>query len=79
MRDTDPAVAAEYRRMLLPLAPGRRMAMACAMFQTAKAMARAGNLSNGPLPESEVRRQLFLRFYGRDFSPEERDRILGAL
>jgi len=79
VNDTDPVVAAEYRRMLMALSPGQRVAMACSMFQTAKALARAGILQNGPLPESEVRRQLFLRFYGREFTEEQRDSILAAL
>jgi hypothetical protein len=63
----------------MALPPGRRVAMACEMFQTAKALARAGILQNGPLPEVEIRCRLFLQFYGSDFSAEDRTRILESL
>lgn len=79
MTDTTPEVAEDLRRRILALSPGRRLAMACEMFQTAKALARAGILQHGPLPESEVRCQLFLRFYGNDFNEEQRTKILEAL
>jgi len=79
MTDTSPDMVAEYRRRIMALSPERRLAMACEMFQTAKALARAGILQNGPLPECEVRRQLFLRFYGSEFDEEERARILASL
>lgn len=79
MSDTTPAAAAEFHKRIMALAPGRRMAMACEMFGTAKALARASILQHGPLPESEVRCQLFLRFYGHDFDEPERARILEYL
>ena len=79
MSDTTPAVAAEYRRRLMALTPGQRVAMACDMFDTAKALARAGILKNGPLPEAELRVRLFLRFYGNDFSTAECARIVEHL
>ena len=72
-------MADEYRKRIMALSPERRLAMACSMFQTAKSLARAGILQSGPLPESEVRRQLFLRFYGSEFTIEERARILASL
>jgi hypothetical protein len=65
--------------MLMALPPGKRLAMAFNLFQTAKALARADILRAGPLPECEVRRQLFLRFYGCEFQAEERARILASL
>jgi hypothetical protein len=68
-----------YHRLLMELPPARRLAMACDMFTTAKAFARAGILRDGPLPESEIRCRLFLRFYGNDFSEEERAKILAEL
>ena len=79
MRDTTPAMEAEYNRRIMALSPGRRMAIACEMFGTAKALARASILHDGPKPEHEVRRQLFLHFYGDDFSEAERARILDYL
>jgi hypothetical protein len=79
MSDTTPEMAAEYRRRLMALSPERRVLMAFDMFDTARAFARGGILKDGPLPESEVRCQLFLRFYGRDFSEDEKVKILAYL
>jgi len=78
-KDTTPEMAAEYRKRLMALSPERRVLMAFDVFDTARAFARAGILKDGPLPESEVRCQLFLRFYGRDFGEEEKTKILAHL
>jgi len=77
--DTTPEMAELYHRLLMELPPARRLAMACDMFTAAKAFARAGILKDGPLPESEVRCRLFLRFYGNDFSEEDKVHILVSL
>jgi len=79
MMDTTPDIAAEYHRRLMALSPARRLAMACDMFTTAKAFARAGILKDGPHPESEVRCRMFLHFYGNDFSEEEKAKILAHI
>ena len=79
MRDTTPAMEAEYNRRIMALSPGRRMAMACEMFGTAKALARAGLRAEGVRDEVDMRRRIFLRFYGDDFSEAERARILDYL
>jgi len=77
--DTTPEMAELYHRLLMELPPARRLAMACDMFTTAKAFARAGLLRDGPLPESEVRCRMFLHFYGNDFSEEEKAKILAHI
>jgi hypothetical protein len=79
MTDTTPEMAELYHRLLMELPPARRLAMACDMFTTARAFARAGILRDGPLPESEVRCRLFLHFYGSDFTEQEKTKILASL
>lgn len=66
--------------MLLALSPQERLAMACRMFGTAKALIRAGLRDEyGELDPGELRRRLFLRLYGEDFSEDERRRIADHL
>ena len=70
---------AEYNRRIMALSPGRRMAMACEMFGTAKTLARARLRAEGVRDEAEMRCRMFLRFYGDDFSEAEKSKILAHL
>jgi len=81
MRDTSPAMQERYDAMLMALSPGERVAMACRMFGTAKALAKAGIQDReGPIDDPVVMRQkLFLHFYGNEFTPEETERILARI
>lgn len=80
MNDTSPEVEERYREMIMALTPAERVGMACRMFTTARALAAAGIRDRfGDLPRAEFRRQMFLRFYGNDFPPEERDKIADAV
>ena len=81
MRDTSEFVSDRYRTMLLRLSPAERLAMACRMLSTAKALAQAG-ISRGQAPAGaspSIRQQIFLHLYRNDFSAREVDRILPAL
>lgn len=73
MNDTREAVNRMYRDRLLALAPGERLAMACRMFSTARALVEAGIRMQRPDIRDAVslRREVFLRLYGRDL-PEAR-------
>jgi len=80
MKDTPEAVEKRFREMMMARSPAERLAMACRMFSTAKALVRAGLLhKHGHLEPQELRRHIFLRFYGNDFSKEECERILDVL
>ena len=80
MNDTPPDVERRYREMLLALPGRRRLEMGASMHATARALARAGILARRPdATEAELRRALFLRFYGDDLSPRARERILAWL
>ena len=80
MNDTPPDVERRYRQMLLALPGKRRLEMGASMHATARALARAGMLARHPeATEAELRRALFLRFYGDDLSPRARDRIVAWL
>jgi hypothetical protein len=54
--------------------------MACSMFGTAKALASASIRETRPdISDMDLRRALFLRFYGHEFSPARREQILAAI
>ena len=81
MKDTSEDMQERYEAMLMALSPGERVAMACRMFNTAKALAIAGiQHREGPIDDPVLLRQkLFLHFYRDDFTPEETERILAHI
>jgi hypothetical protein len=80
MHDTSPEMAALYIRLLAERSGEERFLMGCDMFDTSRALVCAGLTAESPWKsEEELRVRLFLRFYGRDFPPDERDRIVEAL
>ena len=54
--------------------------MGCSMHATAQALAKASLLQQHPSARpAEIKRLLFLHFYGADFEPKKRKRIASAL
>ena len=72
-------IEARFRRMIMYQTPGRRVAMACRMFSTGVSLVRAGLHGQSQDDELNLRQRTFLRLYGIDFSPSERDKILKSL
>lgn len=73
-------VDARFRRMMQRLTPAERLAMACRMFSTGRALVVAGLLSrNRDLAGLRLRRALLKRLYGRDLGAEQLDRFEIAL
>ena len=80
LHDTSPEVAELYARLLAQRSGEERFLMGCEMFETSRAFVQAGLAAQAPWKnESELRVRLFLRFYGQDFPPEERARVVEAL
>jgi len=80
MNDTSPELEAKYRAMLLERSGEERLKMSCSMHATAKALVRASVLHEAPHSSPAALRQaLFLRFYGHEFDPAMREKILCAL
>jgi hypothetical protein len=53
--------------------------MGCEMFDAARTLARAGLAAQGSGQAETLDVQLFQRFYGNDFSPDQRERIIARL
>ena len=80
MNDTTPEIDALFRSMLLQRSGEQRLRMACSMFDTAKALATASIREKHPdISDTDLRQALFLRFYGHEFSPAQREEILAAI
>ena len=66
--------------MMAQLSPVARLQMCSRMFATARALAQAGLTAQGDFTDpSSLRRRLFLRFYGADFTEAQRRVILATL
>jgi len=68
VNDTPPDVDELYRRMILRRSPEERLGMACRMFSSARALARAGMPAASG---AQARRQMLLRLYAEDL-PDDR-------
>jgi hypothetical protein len=81
MSDTTPEMDARYRAMVQARPPGgARFKIASDMFDITRAMVIAGIRAKKPnITEAELRQELFLRYYGDEFSPEQREKILAAI
>jgi hypothetical protein len=80
VNDTKPDVEERLRALYAARSVAERVEMATSMFGSAKQVARAGiRMELGDIPESEMRRLLFLRFYGDDFSDVQTAAILRVI
>lgn len=80
MNDTPPEVETRYRAMLMQRTGAERLIMGCAMRDTAKAFVEASLREQDPqATEVDIRKGLFLRFYGHEFDAPTRDKILAAI
>ena len=80
MNDTSAEMADRFQRMLMRKTPEERLRMACSMFDAAKSIAKISILERFPaISPVEMKRKIFLRFYGEEFSTDHRQRILDAL
>jgi hypothetical protein len=66
----------KFRKMILARPEEERLKMGCSMHATARALVKASISEKDPIA---VNRALLLRFYGDEFEPKERKRILLAL
>ena len=68
-----------YEAMLMALTPQERLVMAGDMLASARELVVAGMSTDQTVDPRFVRRELFLFFYGNDFEPSKRERILAFL
>jgi len=80
MNDTSAKIEKRFRHLLMRRSGQERLKMGCSMHAASKALMRAALLRANPkASEATLRKQMFLCFYGHDFVPAARKRILAAL
>ncbi len=80
MFDTHPDVAIQFRELMMRKSGEERLLMGCSMYDTAKQIVRSAIYNSRPgITDAEVKREIFLRFYGPEFSQADREKFLSAL
>lgn len=77
MKDTSPQVESRFIEMLMKKSGQERMMLGFSMFDMARRQVIASiKMDNPDVDVKEIRKGIFLRFYGHEFSPEEQRKIL---
>ena len=80
MNDTAPEIEALFNQMMMKKSGQERLQMGFSMFNMARRQVTAAIRKNKPDADVvEIRREIFLRFYGNDFSQEEQKKILNRI
>jgi len=80
VNDTPREIDERYRAMLMQRSGEERLMMGCAMRETARALVEASILEQNPhATVGALHTGVFLRFYGHEFDPETRAKILAAI
>ena len=80
MNDTTLEMEKLMDRLIMKKTGAERLKMGFSMFNFARKQVEASILSTNPKADGkEIKRELFLRFYGQDFTPLEREKILRAI
>ena len=80
MLDTHPDVAVRFRGLMMSKTGQQRLLMGCSMYDTARQIVRSSIYNNRPeITDDEMKKEIFLRFYGSEFSRADREKLLSAL
>ncbi|MBA7655038.1 hypothetical protein ES703_62935 [subsurface metagenome] len=80
MNDTHPDVAIRFRELMMRKSGEQRLLMGCSMYDTAKQIVRSAIYNSRPgITDAEIKREIFLRFYGEEFSQADREKYLSVL
>ncbi len=75
MNDTDPKIEQKIRELMMNKTPEDRLKMGCSMFGFSKAIIQASLQENKNIQQSELKKELFLRFYGKEMDNEMKKKI----
>jgi len=80
MNDTHPDVAVRYRDLIMSRTGQERLLMGFSMYDTAKRIVLSAIHNRwAGLTDAETKKEIFLRFYGQEFSEADRKKLLSAL
>ncbi len=78
--DKSESMESRFHRMMMERPPEERLRMGCSMFDTAKEIVRSSILERNPhISPQELKKEIFLRFYGQEFESEQKRKILDSL
>ena len=78
MDDTSVLIKQKMREMIQAKSPQQRLKMGCSMFDFSRQLVTSAILRENPdLKPSQLRAEIFLRFYGDEFSQGEKEKIIG--
>ena len=78
--DTHPDIAIRFRDLMMSKTGQQRLLMGCSMYDTAKKIVRSAIYNSRPeITDEEMKKEIFLRFYGKEFSRADREKFLSAL
>lgn len=78
-KDTSPAAASQFYKLIMKKTPSERVIMGCSMFNASRQIVKSAILSQSPkLSEKEIKKELFLRFYGMEFNAAQKSKITKA-
>ena len=77
MNDTSSSIETRFLEMMMKKSGRERLKMGFSMFDMARGQVIASIQRKNPnIDIKDLKRELFLRFYGQDFSSEEQEKIL---
>jgi hypothetical protein len=76
VKDTSPKLQTKFERMIMQRSGEERLKMGCSMHESSRVLIKAVVGDKDP---AALKKALFLRFYGDEFGPEERKKILLAI
>ena len=80
MFDTHPDIAVRFRDLMMRKSGQERLLMGCSMYDTAKQIVRSAIYNSRPgITDVEMKKEIFLRFYGKEFSRADREKFLSEL
>lgn len=80
MTDTDPFIDTHFLEMMMKKSGEERLRMGFSMFTMARSQVVASIKRDNPNARiNDIKRGIFLLFYGQDYSLEEQEKILDKL
>ncbi len=80
MNDTHPDIAIRFQNLLMLKSNEQRLIMGCSMYDAAKQIVRSSIYNKHPqISAGQMRKEIFVRFYGLEFSQPDRERIFSVL
>ncbi len=80
MNDTNPEIATLYRNMIMRKSGEERLLIGCSMYDTARKIVLNSIRNNHPeITNTEIKKEIFLRFYGLEFNLAEKELLLSKI